>query len=477
VRGQATVHPPSPLAPDPWPLKHSDRMTPLAWSVLGAGSVQLLQWGAGILLARLLGREAFGLLGMAAAVIGGAAVVVEVGLGPALVRHRNPGPRLLAAVFRAGVVLGLLSFCLLWLAGPAVARALDEPALVGVLRGCALTLLISPLGLVQRSLLARDLHFRALARIELAAAVLGTVAALVLAAAGAGVAALVSRIVVSAAVSSALAWLSHPWRPLSISDFRFWIMDCEPAKSKIRNLKSKIGMDVADLRGILPFGGGLVGAELLNQAAQNIDTLLIGRFLGAAALGDYALAYTLATLPQGRVAPALVRVVFPTLVHLQDDDRGARITYCRLVRGLALISFPSLTALAMLGPSFLPLLYGKEWNGATLALPALCVAGAFYAMATTVGVIYRSRGRADQELWTTAFRAVLLCASVAVGLVVGWSVTGVAIAVAVYAVVSTLAFQPAANRLIGLRMRDTLLAWLPGTLAAGAAAAAIPLLR
>ena len=241
-----------------------------------------------------------------------------------------------------------------------------------------------------------------------------------------------------------------------------------------------------------------MGAELLNQAAQNIDTLLIGRFLGVAALGDYSLAYTLATLPQGRVAPALVRVMFPTLVHLQEDDRAARESYCRLVRRMAWISFPFLTALALLGPSLLPVLYGPAWKGAALALPALCVAGAFYSMATTVGVIYRSRGRADRELWTTALRSVLLCAAVGAGLWIGsghfgsWIVgfglqTGqiqnpkskiqsVAVAVAAYAGLSTLVFQPPANRLIGLRMRDYLRTWAPGILAAGVVAAAITLL-
>ena len=115
--------------------------------------------------------------------------------------------------------MGLLSFCLLWLAAPVASRVLDDPGLVGVLRGSALTLLIAPLGLVQRSLLARELRFRALAKIELAAAVGGTATALALAAAGAGVAALVSRMVVTAAVGAALAWRAHSWRPRSM-DFK-----------------------------------------------------------------------------------------------------------------------------------------------------------------------------------------------------------------------------------------------------------------
>jgi O-antigen/teichoic acid export membrane protein len=454
-----------------WPS--TINLSPMAWSVLGAGSVQVVQWGAGMLLARLLGREALGLLGMASAIIGGAALVVEVGLGPILVQNRSLNPRLLAAVFWIGLAVGLLSFCLLWLAASVASRALDEPGLVGVLRGGALTLLIAPLGLVQRSLLARDLRFRALAKSEMAAALVGTALALALAAAGAGVAALVSRMVVTVAVSSVLAWRTHPWRPSSILDFRFWLLDdcLIGSQSKIQNLKSKMRTVLADLRAIVPFGGSLVGAELLNQAAQNIDTLLIGRFLGAAALGDYALAYTLATVPQGRVAPALVRVMFPTLVHLQEDDLAARESYCRLVRRMAWISFPFLTGLALLGPSLLPVVYGGEWKAAATALPALCVAGAFYSMATTVGVIYRSRGRADRELWTTALRSVFLCAAVGVGLWVERSVSSVAVAIAFYAALSTLAFQPPANRLIGLRMRDYLRAWAPGVLAAGAVAA------
>src|SRR5262249_48752874 len=97
--------------------------------------------------------------------------------------------------------------------------------------------------------------------------------------------------------------------------------------------------------------------------------------------------------------------------------------------------------------------------------------GTAYALATTVGSLYRSKGRPDLELLTTAVRALLLTGCVAAGLF-GWGTTrAVATAVALHAVGSTLLFQPAANRLIGLGMRDYLAALTPPALASAAMAA------
>jgi PST family polysaccharide transporter len=211
--------------------------------------------------------------------------------------------------------------------------------------------------------------------------------------------------------------------------------------------------------------------------AQNLDFLLIGRFLGAGLLGEYALAYNLATLPQGRLAPALVRVMLPLFARVQADNAVIRRSYLRLVRGMALISFPFLTGLALLGPALLPAVYGPKWRGALAPLPALCIAGAAYAMSTTVGALYRSKGRGDRELAIAAARALLLAGCIITALS-GWGTAkAVSVAVAGYAVISTFAFQPVANRLIDLRMRDYLAALLPGAIAAGVVATALEMPR
>src|SRR5256885_12534006 len=112
---------------------------------------------------------------------------------------------------------------------------------------------------------------------------------------------------------------------------------------------------------------------------------------------------------------------------------------------MALVTSPMLTALALLGPARLPAVYGAKRVGALAPLPALCVAGAAYAVATTVGALYRAKGRGDQELAITAARALLLAGCIATALF-GWGTArAVSVAVAGYAVISTIAFQPAAN--------------------------------
>jgi O-antigen/teichoic acid export membrane protein len=414
----------------------------VVWSAAGSVATQILQLGVGILLARRLGPEAFGLVGLAMAVTGLLSIVGEAGLGPAVVQRRGMSPSLLATVFWAGLAVGACQFGLLWIAAPAVAGLLRQPALGQLLRISAFVLLIAPLGVVHRFLLTRELGFKALARIEVLAAVLGGAVAVGLALKGAGVFALVARVLVTVSATAALAWASSSWRPPAGS----W----QPRQ-----------WDIDGLRGLLPFGLGVIGTELLNQVAQNIDFVLIGRYLGAVTLGEYSQAYALATLPQGRLAPVLTRVMFPVFARVQENDATVRRGYTRLVERVALASFPLMALLGLVGPVLLPVVYGQRWRGVVVPLPALCFAGAAYAVATTVGSVYRAKGRSDLELKTTAVRALLLAGFVGAGLA-GWGTSrAVALAVALYACTSTLAFQTVVNRLIGLRMREYLAALAP----------------
>ena len=109
---------------------------------------------------------------------------------------------------------------------------------------------------------------------------------------------------------------------------------------------------VDSLRRLGGFAGNVFGENLLYQAGRSLSGLLIGRFLGAAAVGVYALATNVILVPFSRIAAPLQQVFFPAFSELSEDgDRMADI-WIRATRLIGMISVPALVGLAVVAPDF-----------------------------------------------------------------------------------------------------------------------------
>ena len=170
---------------------------------------------------------------------------------------------------------------------------------------------------------------------------------------------------------------------------------------------------------MIRFSGGVLGAALLNYVNRNADNFLIGRFLDAAALGYYSIAYRLMLLPLTYVSSSIGAVTYPALVQLQDDlDRYKRV-YLRTCSVIAFVSFPMMSGLFVVADQFVAVVLGSKWLAATTVLKILCPLGMMQSIATTVGLIYTSTGRTKTlflwNLGATPFYRSLVCGGIAVG--------------------------------------------------------------
>ena len=105
------------------------------------------------------------------------------------------------------------------------------------------------------------------------------------------------------------------------------------------------------VKGLLGFGANLTGFSFVNYFAQNMDNLLVGRFLGSAALGFYNLAYNLLVLPVTSISNVVGDVMFPALSIIQHDKQLVRDSYVGANRYIAAASFPLMTWVLVVGPS------------------------------------------------------------------------------------------------------------------------------
>lgn len=399
------------------------------------------------ILARILPPSAFGLVAATVVVVGIASVVTDLGLNGAIIAHRTRDRAVLSSLYWTTVIAGAVVALAVAVAAPTIAAAFGQPALTELVRFAAIGFVVVPLGQQFQILLQRDLQFKAIARIEIAATCLGFIVAVATAAAGAGALALIWG-TLGAAASKSLALAYRVWRE--------W--------------RPMLHLRLADLRGFRSWGLFQVGERATNYLGQNVDYLLIGAYLGPEALGAYFIAYQLCVKPMLLINPPLTRVAFPVFARRSDDDETLARGFLEVSRLIALIACPVLVATAVAAPDLVPVVFGDRWESSVPLIQLLAGVGIIKAVSNPVGSLLLAKRRPD-----IGFKYTLAAALVLAGLLrvaVEYGVTAVAAAFLGFGVVTMALWPLLIRRVVGLSVRryaGALLVPLGYGVAAGAA--------
>lgn len=415
-------------------MGHEDRMSvfprvrsAVTYSTASQVVRQITQSITSVILARLLSPSDFGLMGMALVTTGFAALFKDLGTSAAVIQKKDLSPVLLSTLFWVNVIFGLVITVLLLAITPLVITLFGDPRVGPVLRLLSLTFAISGIGVVKQSLLERELKFRTLANIEIAATLGGSVVGMTCAWLGSGVWSLAYQSLAAVAITTLLLWIFTPWRPMLV-------------------------FSGAEVKSISRYSLNLAGFNIFNYFIRNADNLLIGRFLGAQDLGYYNLAYRFLLYPVQTVSSVIGRVMFPFYSRIQDDSSRFRRHYLNVAASVALVTFPIMMGLIALAEPFVLAILGPGWRPVIVLLQILAPIGLLQSIGSTVGGIYQAKGRTDWMLWWGVAAGTLVIVSFLIGL--QWGITGVA---AAYAVASTMLAYPSFAipfRLISLRVRD-----------------------
>ncbi|MFA5944251.1 MAG: lipopolysaccharide biosynthesis protein [Candidatus Thermoplasmatota archaeon] len=412
----------------------------LAWSSLSYGLRQTVLFIVGVLVARLLLPRDFGVFALASLAIAVLALLHNLGLATALVRDPNLSEAKLSTTFWTNAAIGALLAAAIAATAPVMADWFGEPRLKLALWWLAPTFFFDTLTAVHDALLERKRDYRRRALRDAAATLVGCAVALGFAWGGAGWMALILQRVTAGAASVAFLWTAVSWRP-------------------------RWQFDRTALLGLLAFGLPLAGWTAVTWLSNNVDSLLVGRLLGATALGTYALAYSVARGPGQLVQAILGSILFPELARIQHDLGQVRAVYLASLRHILAVMLLPLAAMAALAPTFIPLVYGRQWTGAVPLVQLFAVVAIVPIAGTTAAWLYTSQGRTRRLLWTSLLYAALLVLAFFVGLRGG--LIGLAMAYAAVSVLVGVPYSLFAARMIGLpaldvgrRVSAPILAWL-----------------
>lgn len=398
----------------------STTVTGIGWSTFSQFYKQALQIIVGILLARFLTPEAFGLMGMVMVFIGFANVFKDMGFGAALIQKADIKPVHYHSVFWMNIALGLGLTAIFALASPFIADFYKETQLTAITIWLSLTFLIDAFGIVHRSIINKELDFKRLSIMEVAYISIAGLIAILMAIYDYGVWSLVVHSLIGSLASVVILWIICSWRP----KFRFsW----EAIKELAR------------------FSFNLLGFNTLNYWYRNADDLLVGRFLGSSALGIYNRAYKFMLFPLTNITGTISRVLFPAFSTIQDDPKRIGFIYLKITQTVALITFPMMMGLIVVAEDFVIAVFGPQWSAMIPIVRIFSLVGLIHSINALNGNIFQALGRTDLQLKVGGTVAVLGIVAITIGLWGG--VYGVAIAFTIF---SYLAFYPSLKIAVNL---------------------------
>jgi O-antigen/teichoic acid export membrane protein len=380
----------------------------VAWKAGSQITLQISRMVVALILARLLAPHDWGLAAMVMVVSGFVVVFTDSALATALIQRRKLFDEDKSTVFWLSGAIGLvLAVGGIALSGP-LASFYREPKVQPMFIALSIGFLVTALGAPQAALLAREMQFRRLELRQIAATIVGAVTGITVALQGYGAWAIVGQALAEASASTVLLWYLTPWRPSLV-------------------------VSGASIRRLGGFAGNVFGENLLYQIGRNLPGVVIGRVLGAAALGAFVLATNVILVPFSRIAGPLQQVFFPAFTRMRDDRERMADIWIRASRLVGVISFPALVGLVIVASDFVDVVLGSRWASATPVIQIMACVGLLTSLQTLNGEVLFALDRAGTFLRFTILWFVGTTAALAVGL--HWGIVGVA---ACYAFASLL---------------------------------------
>lgn len=373
------------------------------------------------ILSRFLDLADFGIMQIAMPMILFLMIFNDVGLGPALVRAKNPSRAMWSSVLWTNLGLGLVMTCGLFaIAGP-LAEFFREPEVEPITQALSIALILNCLSIVPGARLQRDFKFKQMTIVEVVSISCGIVAAVVTAMRGAGAWALVYQQITMFLVKTIMLW------------------------AFARNTGVAFEYRWSEIASVFGFSSNLLGTRFITFCANNVPNLLIGRIIGVTALGAYSIAFRMMIVPVQIFAHGLTSVLLPTMSQFHTDTDRMRAACLRTYRLIALITFPALAGIAALAEPLVLLALGDRMAAAAPILALIAPVGAVKALLSSQSAMYMALGRADVLFKWATIEASLISIGFAIGIQFG-----LIAAVQAYVVVLLLVSLPSMKALLRL---------------------------
>jgi len=375
-----------------------DALSGVSWtaaSTLIKGGLQLAQL---IVLARYLTPAELGVLAIVQLVVSFAQIFGDAGISNALIFHKNLVKDQLNQLYMVNVLLGLVISALVFLLAFPVALFFNMEELTRLLWFLAPVFLIRSFGQQPLALLQQAMRFNSIAKIEVFASIASFIMLLTLLAFDLRLLSVVVAQLLNALILSGCLLIGY-----------------KHLRPKLTRLKLNSIIEP------IKYGLYQTGESFVNFISAQLDQLLIGKLLGAEALGIYAYVKALVFRPALQlINPVVNKVAFPLMVN-HKHTHSLAILYSMILRLLSLINIPLYSLIALFPSLVLSLTFGEQWLEHAELLRWLALYMLIISMMNPIGVLLRASGQVKRGFWwniaVTIIRPLVIIFSIELGIV------------------------------------------------------------
>ena len=344
--------------------------TGLVWSSLDKILTLAIQFVLGVLLARILLPEDYGLIGMIAIFIAISQSLVDSGFFTALVQKKDVNQTDYSTIFFFNVIIGCTLYGILFICADFIAAFYETLILADLIKVIALNIIIVSTTIVHKAFITTKIDFKTLAIINISSALLGGIVGIYLAINDYGVWALVYQSLVRSIVMAILYWVLNNWKP-----------------NLIFNRQS--------FKTLFGFGSKLMLSELLKIFFKNIYLIIIGKIYKAEELGYFTRATLFKQIPSTLVNTILQSVTFPILVKVIDEDEKVKHLLQRSVKLAGFVLFPIIMIMIFYSKVIILTLLTSKWLPTVILLQILSLEIIFHPLQYINLNFLNAKGRSD----------------------------------------------------------------------------------
>ena len=366
----------------------------VGWSAADAFLGQGVTFIVGLVLARLLSPDEYGLIGIClifTTVLNG---IVDSGFSNALIRKKDVTDEDYNTMFITNMAISIVLYIFLFVSAPFVSDFFHRLELTALVRATGLILFFNALSITQVTILTKKIDFKTKTKASFVSAIISGVIGIALAFMGYGVWSLVAQQLSKQLLYTLCLWVLNNWWP-------------------------KCTFYKASFKYMWGFGWKLLASGILNNVWNQLYQVVIGRFYSPATLGQYTRAQEYASLCSQNLTSIIQRVTFPILSALQDDKDRLIDNYRRLIK---VSMFVTCMLMIPLGAASEPLIYcliGPQWHEATKYLPLICCSMSLYPLHAINLNMLQVQGRSDLFLLLEIMKKIVSLIPIFVGVFVG----------------------------------------------------------
>lgn len=366
----------------------------LKWNTIDKFASQVLYAVTGVVLANVLSKSDFGLVGAMLVFQAFASLFVDSGFSSALIQKKTPTETDYCTVFYFNLAMSVAIYAVLWFCAPLIADIFGDERLVSLSRVMFLSFILNATAIVQTNRLMKQMTVARVAIGNTLGLVVSGAVGIWMAFAGYGAWAIVWQTIVLAAVKSLFLWLTTGWVPRS----RF---------------------SMASLRSVFSVGSGVMMSSFLNTVSLNVYSFIIGAYYNLVKLGCYTQADKWSKMGVMSISQILTSSFLPVLSGCQDDAER----FCRMMRKMnrftAYLVFPLMLLLITAAEPIFHILFGTKWDEAIVMFQILAARGIFVVLTSLYNNYILALGKSRSLIVYEIVKDVLMVAAIVVTIPLG----------------------------------------------------------